>query len=89
VSNPPLIDGMWVLDASLAGAVEDERGMYPFCPLEGDPDGEFKLLFGLTLLTDKPPGRFIGVFHEDGSAAAEAWKEAHADYLMRTFGPDE
>lgn len=80
-----MAEEMWVLDASIAGQMEDEVGVYPFCPLEGDPEGEFSVVVGLTLVTDKPPGKFVGIVHRDGQEAAEAWAEAHKDYLDRTF----
>jgi hypothetical protein len=72
-----VIGERWVLDATLAG----DGPPWPFCPLEGDPEGEFTVVEGLTLVTDRPPGEFVGVVHAEGQEAVEAWMEVHGDAL--------
>lgn len=66
----------WVLDASAVDVDEDIRA---WCPVT--PDGA--VMMGLTVVTDRPPGSVIGVFHPDGQQACDAWTETHADYLER------
>lgn len=63
----------WVLDATVA----KDGPPWPFCPLEGDPNGEFEVVAGMTFVGDRPPGKFVGVVHADGDDAVAAWIEAH------------
>jgi hypothetical protein len=75
---------LWVLDATLADETNDATGAYPFCPLAGDEFSE--VLVGLTLITDRPPGRFAGVYHADGMDACQRWSEAHRAMLDNLAG---
>jgi hypothetical protein len=60
----------WVLDATM--------GWPPcFCPIDGDPNGEFTVMIGMNLIADKPPGKLVAIIHEDGQAAADAFYEQH------------
>jgi hypothetical protein len=62
----------WVIDATMG---------YPFCfcPVEGDLSGEFSIVTGMNLLTDKPPGKLVGIIH--GQAAVEAFCEKYKTEL--------
>ena len=72
----------WVLDAGAHEAAGMDDGTYPFCPLEGDPDGEFSVMVGLTFIGDRPPyGEFVGVVHDGGDEAVQRWCDAHRDFL--------
>lgn len=61
----------WVIDATFA----NPPGVYAFCPIEADG----AVVLGMTMMTDKPPGKLVGVMHSDGEAAAQAWLDAHKD----------
>lgn len=67
----------WVLDAT----VSDDEPPFPFCPIVGDPLGEFEVLVGLTVVTDRPPGPLVGVVHADGYQAARDWCDTHTRQL--------
>ena len=63
------MEKQWVIDASMG--VRD--GMFCFCPVEGDVEGEFSVVIGLTLISDTLPdgGRLAAIWHPDGQAAVE------------------
>ena len=62
-----------MLDAGVA----DNGPPFPFCPIVGDPHGDFEVLAGLTVVTDTPPGPLVGIIHPDGHEAARDWCDAH------------
>lgn len=62
----------WVLDVTSW----DERGIRVFCPYENGA-----VITGLAWITDRPDGRIVGIFHEDGPEAAEAWCDEHPNIL--------
>lgn len=70
----------WVLDATLSDGGPD---LFCFCPLEGDPEGEFEVITGMNFASDAPPGRLVGIVHEDGAEAVEAWCRAHSGLHRR------
>ena len=61
----------WVMDATL----NDGESPYLFCPIQSDGT----IVTGMNVVTDKPPGRFVGIVHADGQEAVEAWCEAHPE----------
>src|SRR5262245_51716586 len=65
----------WVIDASMTGTP------FCFCPIEGDIRGEFTIVTGVNILSDKPPhgGALVGIVHPDGQKAVEAFCEKHKD----------
>lgn len=73
----------WLLDASATVPEEDLRG---WCPVEQDEDGNFgDVMTGLLMVTDKPPGEVVGVFHPDGQDTVDEWTKEHDEYLQRVF----
>lgn len=64
----------WVIDASLS-----RDGLFCFCPVEGDLAGEYSIVTGFNILSDRPPqsGKFVAVIHPDGQEAVEEWCQAH------------
>lgn len=74
---------LWMIDARASEDVEGdfETGTFAFCPVEMEK-GEVKgIQIGLTLVSDRPPGEFVGVFHDDGQEACNAFCERHNDTL--------
>lgn len=70
------MNDVWVLDATLAG---DDGPPYPFCPLEED-----RVVVGMTFVSDKPPGKLVGLYHADGDEALGVWLDwnrKHIRYL--------
>ena len=65
----------WVLDASM-GVYGD--GCFCFCPYD-EATGD--ILTGMNLISDRPPGRLVGVVHRDGQDAADRWCAEHEDEL--------
>ena len=71
--------GNWVLDVT--------HGHEPmaFCPIEENGT----IITGLTMISGKCPGRFVGIVHFDGDDAANAWLAEHsaiADELAAANG---
>lgn len=68
-----------VIDASMPV----RGGMFNFCPIEGDIDGEFCVVTGMNYLSASPPAglEFVAVIHPDGQEAAERFCEEHRDAL--------
>ena len=64
----------WVLDAT---QWNDAPGVMCFVPYEDDGT----LVVGMNMITGKCPGKFVGVIHADGDAAAEAWCGVHQDVI--------
>lgn len=67
----------WVLDATIA----TPAGTFCFCPIEGDLEGDFKIVTGMNLISDKPNGDLLGIVHENGQQAVEQWCAEHAEEL--------
>lgn len=67
----------WVLDVTMA----DLEGPRAFCPL----DNKGNVVVGLTFISDTPPGELVGVFHEGGDEAVEAWCDQHPEELEQVF----
>lgn len=55
------------------------------CPVEMDEDGEVtSVVVGMNFIGDKPPqGTVIGLFHDGGNEAVEAWMAANPDWRER------
>lgn len=65
----------WLLDVSFW-----RDDMPPcFVPYEGNGD----IITGMNLLTDQCPGNLVGVYHEAGKQAAEAWCAEHPDWRTK------
>ena len=60
----------WVIDASHS---TDE--FICFVPYEDET-----LYTGMSFLSDRCPGKLIGVIHADGLEAVDKWCEAHPDW---------
>lgn len=71
----------YVLDATLS----PHDGLFCFCPVEGDLQGDYQIVTGLNYLSTEPPptGYLAGVIHEDGQAAVEKWCEQHRTELEK------
>jgi hypothetical protein len=69
----------WVLDATMSDPAGD--GVFCFCPLEGDPEGEFSVITGMNFASDTPPGPLVGIVHEGGPVAVAQWCHEHKDAL--------
>jgi hypothetical protein len=52
----------WVLD------VTQSQDLYAFCPLENG-----NVVLGMTVLSERCPGRLVAAYHEAGQDAVEAW----------------
>jgi hypothetical protein len=73
---------MWtecVLDASMGC----RDGMFIFCPIEGNIDGEFTVVTGMNFGSAEPPKgmKMVAIVHPDGQAAVEAFCELYKDAL--------
>jgi hypothetical protein len=77
----------WVIDASMAEPYRE--GFACFCPLEGDIDGDFKIVVGLSVFSDVTPhaGKMVAVVHSDGQQAVEEWCDRNADFLAALASP--
>lgn len=74
----------WVLDVSndvCSPADRDGDTPRAFCPLDEDNN----VLVGMTYVSDLPPGSLVGVFHQGGREACEAWCEEHPEDYARIF----
>ncbi len=74
----------WVLDATIV-----EGGLFCFCPVEGDITGDYSIVFGMNVLSDKPPGKLVAVIHKDGQEAVEAFCEKYVGKLDFLRGEKE
>lgn len=80
------------LEAYVLDASSSHSGLFCFCPVEFDDQGEVEsIVFGLSLLSTEPPSgsRFVGVVHEAGQEAVEQWCEENqeiVDDLRSRFG---
>ena len=66
----------WVVDASMC-----HDGLLCFCPYKSHGDGGFSVVFGMSYLSDKAPGRVVAVVHPDGDDAAQAWLDERSNRL--------
>ena len=64
----------WALDC--ARSPDPDNGMFCFVPVE---DGAF--ITGLSFMSDRPPGKLVAIFHEDGQAAVEAFIDKHREKI--------
>ena len=67
----------WVIDVSFDPPC--------FVPYERETD---RLVIGMNLVSNAPPGKLIGVIHQDGQEAVEKWCEDNPDEIARLF-PDK
>ncbi len=66
----------YVIDATMGV----RYGMFAFCPIEGDLDGDYAIVTGWTVLSDEPPEEgkpVVAIVHEDGQEAVERFCEEH------------
>lgn len=68
-------DSKWVIDATMG--IHD--GMFCFCPIEFGANGEVSaIVTGMNFIGGEPPrGKCIGVIHEDGQDAVDAFCAEH------------
>lgn len=73
----------WVIDASMGC----KDGMFCFCPIEGDLDGEFAVVTGINMLSATCPKDrdVVAVVHPDGQAAAESFCDQYEQELKTIF----
>jgi len=74
----------WVIDASMG----DGTPPYCFIPVEFDEAGEVKaFVIGMNYISTEPPDGtyFIGVIHEDGQDATDAWCAERDEFLQDLF----
>ncbi len=74
----------WVLDATIV-----EGGLFCFCPVEGDIAGDYSIVFGMNVLSDKPPGKLVAIIHKDGQDAVEAFCKEHAEEIRNMIPQEE
>lgn len=69
----------WVIDASCS----PRGGLYCFVPVRFSDTGPAEFIVGMMYLSDAQPegGEFVGVIHEDGSDAVEAWCKEHEEFI--------
>jgi len=78
----------YVLDCSF----DTGDGMWCFCPIEMDADGNVtSIITGLNFLSDSPPkgGHFVGVVHQDGQEACDEWCEKNRAVVDRLLAERE
>lgn len=68
-----------VLDASMGC----RDGLFSFCEVRGDLDGEFEVMTGLTYVGARVPDglRLVAIVHPGGQDAAEAFCIEHAEAI--------
>lgn len=73
----------WVLDVTMEPT---DDGPFAFCPMTEDEG----IMVGLTLVTDRPPGPLVGVFHNGGQEAVGKWCDEHPELMadLFPFDPD-
>jgi len=69
----------WVIDATMGC----HDGLFTFCPIEGDIEGEYTVITGLNVVSSAPPkwGKVVAIVHADGQEAVESFCEENARYL--------
>ena len=73
---------IYVLDASMDAS---DMGMFCFCPVELDDNGEVKsIIVGMNYISTEPPenSKFLGVVHEEGQGACDKWCKEHDDLIL-------
>lgn len=73
----------WIIDADMS-----RDGLIAFCPVVRDETGEVvSVVTGLTLIALEPPHgeRCVGVWSQEGEAAADAYFEANKAELRHLF----
>lgn len=69
----------WVLDASMEPF---DGTVFAYCPIEGDIDGEFTVVTGMTSVGGPSlNGKCVAIWHPDGQQAVEEFCSRHADAL--------
>jgi len=68
----------WVIDGSLS---EPEGDLFCFVPVEGNIKGKCKFVTGMNILSDKSPGKLVGVIHLEGEQAADKFYEQHKEKI--------
>lgn len=68
----------WVLDGTFGWPA-------PFCPIEGDINGEFSVVVGMNVLATTPPGKMVGIVHADGQEAVEAFCRKHKTEIDKIY----
>ena len=79
---------MWdqyILDATTGC----QNGLFCFCPVEGDVNGDYSIVFGMNILSDKPPGKLVAIIHAEGQEAVEAFCKEYAEELNSLRGEKE
>lgn len=74
------MNGPVVIDASMGA----RGGLFTYCPVEGDFDsGDFTVVTGMNYIGFAPPdgSTLVGIIHEDGQEAADAFAQEHVDLL--------
>lgn len=69
------VNNNYVIDATFG--MQD--GMFCFCPIDGDPEGDFEIVSGLNYIAPTPPpeARLVAVVHREGQAAVEEFMVTH------------
>jgi hypothetical protein len=69
-----------VIDATMGA----RAGLFTFCPIEGDINGEYQIVTGMNFLGAPPADmKVVAVVHEDGQTAVDEFCEQHKDALQR------
>lgn len=71
----------YVIDASMGA----RDGLFCFCPIEGDVDGDFTVVTGMNYLSTQPPkgSKLIAIIHPDGQDAVNEFCEENKGALDR------
>ena len=69
----------YVLDATMGC----KDGLFCFCPIEGDINGDFTVITGLNLISSSMPerGKVVAIVHADGQNAVEKFCAEYAPEL--------
>jgi hypothetical protein len=75
---------MWkecVLDATMG----NKDGLFTFCPIVGDIDGDFQVVTGMNFIGAVPPKdlKMVAIVHEDGQTAVEEFCEENKDAIAQ------
>lgn len=68
-----------VIDATMGC----NKGVFVFCPVEGDLNGDCQIITGLNMVSSKVPEgyKLVGIVHEEGQVAVEQFCFLCSDYL--------
>ena len=75
----------WVIDATLS----TPPGLFCFCPIEGDINGEYTIVTGMNYIGNRAPAKLVAIVHEDGQEAVNRWCKEHEKELEAMEEPDE